>query len=121
MDESMTVSRVRRTRRSLAEKRSIVEQSLAPGACIAEIARQRGINDNLIFNWRKLYLSGRLGEVSLKSGSLLPVKVTDAGQVAASVTSDHGAISIQLSKARIRIEGRADANTLAVVLERLLR
>jgi hypothetical protein len=37
------------------------------------------------------------------------------------LASESGTISIQLSKARIRIEGRADANALAMVLERLLR
>jgi hypothetical protein len=47
--------------------------------------------------------------------------VTEASHVAPALASESGTISIQLSKARIRIEGRADANTLAMVLERLLR
>lgn len=55
-------ARGQHSRRSLAEKRSIVEQAMQSGACVAEIARQHGINDNLIFNWRKLYLAGRFGE-----------------------------------------------------------
>ena len=72
MDEGLAVKRDKRRHRSLAEKRSIVEQAMQPGAKVAEIARQHGINDNLIFNWRKLYREGRLGEVSLHSGDLLP-------------------------------------------------
>ena len=111
---------VTRRRRSLTEKRRIVEQALEPGACVAEIARQHGINDNLIFNWRKLYLSGRLGEVNAH-GHLLPVKVTDEDHAGTELASSSGTISIKLGKARIRIEGRADANTVAIVLERLLR
>jgi transposase len=121
VDEASGVSQEKRRRRTLAEKRSIVEQAMQPGAKVAEIARQHGINDNLIFNWRKLYLGGRLGAVSVQCGRLLPVKVADGSQVAPLLASDGGTISIQLSKARIRIEGRADANTLAMVLERLLR
>jgi transposase len=121
VDEALAVSQEKRRRRSLAEKCSIVEQAMQAGVRVAEIARRHGINANLIFNWRKLYLAGRLGEVSLQSGGLLPVKVTEASHVAPALASESGTISIQLSKARIRIEGRADANTLAMVLERLLR
>ncbi|MDO2558026.1 transposase, partial [Escherichia coli] len=32
-------------------KIALVEQSLQPGACVAQIARENGINDNLLFNW----------------------------------------------------------------------
>jgi transposase len=108
VDEALAVSQVKRRRWSLAEKRSIVEQVLQSGARVAEIARQHGINDNLIFNWRKLYLAGRLGEVNLQSGHLLPVKVAEEGRAAPALASDSGTISIKFGKARIRIEGRAN-------------
>ncbi len=36
-------------------KIALVEQSLQPGACVAQIARENGINDNLLFNWRHQY------------------------------------------------------------------
>lgn len=121
VDEALAVNQEkRRRRRSLGEKRSIVEQSLEPGACVAEIARQHGINDNLIFNWRKLYRAGRFGQVRVKASRLLPVTLADASQLTSRLAGESGTIWIQLSKARIRIEGRADANTLAMVLERLL-
>jgi len=120
VDEGVAVSQEKRRRRSLAEKRSIVEQALEPGACVAEIARQHGINDNLIFNWRKLYLAGRFGEVGLNPSRLLPVQVADECCSAPALTSDSGSISIKFGKARIRIDGRADVKALAVVLERLL-
>ena len=118
MDEALAVKQEKRQRLSLAEKRRIVEQALEPGASVAAIARQHGINDNLIFNWRKLYLAGRMGEMSLKTGQLLPVKIADPHGVAAG--SDSGSISIRLGRTRIRVEGKADVNALAVVLERLL-
>ena len=121
VDEPLAVNLEGRRRRSLAEKRRIVEQALAPGACVAEIARQHGINDNLIFNWRKLYLAGRMGELSLKTEQLLPVKIADEHSAAAAWASDSGSISIKFGRTRIRVDGKADVNALALVLERLLR
>ncbi|EOT2390596.1 IS66-like element accessory protein TnpA [Escherichia coli] len=35
-------------------KIALVEQSLQPGACVAQIARENGINDNLLFNCKRL-------------------------------------------------------------------
>ena len=120
VDEALAVNQEKRRRRTLSEKRSIVEQAMQPGAKVAEIARQHGINDNLIFNWRKLYLAGRFGEVSVPSNRLLPVKVMDADHPAPPLASDRGTISIKFGKAHIRIECNADRKALAMVLERLL-
>ena len=35
------------------DKRRIVEEAMAPGASVANIARRYGVNANLLFNWRK--------------------------------------------------------------------
>ncbi|HFP7106367.1 TPA: IS66-like element accessory protein TnpA [Yersinia enterocolitica] len=45
----------RRPNFSAEFKRNLVEQSLLPGACVAQIARDNGINDNQLFNWRHRY------------------------------------------------------------------
>jgi hypothetical protein len=50
----------RRYRRS-DEKRRIVEETLAPEASLAVIARRHGVNANQVFHWRKLYQAGLLG------------------------------------------------------------
>lgn len=34
-------------------RRSIVEMTLKPGACVAQIAREQGLNDNMVFKWRR--------------------------------------------------------------------
>lgn len=58
-----SVCRGRRYKRhSLEFKRRIVEQTLVPGASVARIAQEHGINANQVFNWRKLYREGLLGE-----------------------------------------------------------
>ena len=56
----------------LALKRSIVEETLQPGASVARIARQHGINANQVFLWRKAYREGLLPE---SKPTLLPVTI----------------------------------------------
>lgn len=51
-----SVSRPRRRVHEDAFKRKVVELSLAPGASVAAIALEHGINANLLFGWRKSYL-----------------------------------------------------------------
>src|ERR1700757_2951230 len=66
-----------RQRRSIAEKRRIVEETLVSGASVAKVARAHGVNANQVFGWRRLYLAGRLGEQ--KPGiKLLPVRVSES-------------------------------------------
>lgn len=36
-------------------KIDLVQQSLQPSASVARLARQHGINDNLLFTWRQRY------------------------------------------------------------------
>lgn len=46
------------------------------GACVAQIARENGINDNLLFNWRHLWRNGGLQPSGEHETSLLPVTLT---------------------------------------------
>ena len=121
-----------RQRRSIAEKRRIVEETLAEGASVARIARAHGVNANQVFGWRRLYLSGRLGELKTTM-KLLPVRVseslppvpTDAtGEGSIEVANPKpilGTIHIELCQAQIRIEGGADPGLVRVLLECLTR
>jgi transposase len=113
-----------RLRRSIAEKRRIVEETLAPGASVAKVARAHGVNANQVFGWRRLYLAGRLGEQ--KPGiKLLPVHVSESKS--APVVVEHrvadfsqpqpGTIHIELRQAQVRIEGNADPALVRVLLE----
>ncbi|EGV2900775.1 transposase [Salmonella enterica] len=36
-------------------KLELVEKSYLPGVCVAQLAREHGINDNLLFTWRQRY------------------------------------------------------------------
>jgi len=62
---------------TIAEKRSMVEQTHVPGASVPEVALRHGVNANLLSVWRRLYEQGRLIEgAAPKQPVLLPVKVS---------------------------------------------
>jgi transposase len=122
----------KRRRRSVAERRRVVEQTLAPGASVARVARDHGVNANQVFHWRRLYQRGLLGGKVQPTGGLLPVKVSERAETTAMVARGSGvpaaiapkaasAIQIELAKGRVRIEGKADIEMLRVVLECLAR
>jgi hypothetical protein len=43
--------------RTNAEKLRIVQESMAEGVSMAAVARQHGVNSDLLFNWRRRYRS----------------------------------------------------------------
>ena len=54
----------KRPYRTIAERRSIVEETLAPGASVSKIARAHGVNTNQLFGWRKMYHEGLLSDAN---------------------------------------------------------
>ena len=80
MDHAEGPGEERRGRRwrSVAKKRRIVELVMQPGASIARVAREHGVNANMVHYWRKLYREGRLGENKGNSVHLLPVSVSES-------------------------------------------
>jgi len=124
MDTCTQAVRPKRRHLELEKKRRIVEETLAEGASVAEIARTHGLNANLVFNWRKLYRAGQLG--SRGEAELLPVQVTPESfplLTSSAPAANHsqscceGTIHIQLPGGRVRVEGRVDAGLMRVVLE----
>ena len=103
----------------IAFKREVVEASLKPGASVARLAREHGINANQLFLWRKQHREGMLGE---SSPSLLPVTIEHAAVAERSrVEPTTGTLTIESNGIRLRIEGRPDAQTLRLVLSELRR
>ena len=120
----MRVDRRGRKRRSVAEKVSIVQLTVEPGASVAEIARTHGVNANQVFKWRRLFAKGQLSEA--RSTALLPVTITtdlEEPDTAAEVaTSSAGAIHIELpGRAMISVGRGADPRLLRCALESLRR
>jgi transposase len=106
---------------SLEFKRMLVEMALQPGVSVARLAREHGVNANQVFSWRKLYEAGQLvANTSAQANELVPVTVANSAQVpeADAVT---GAITLEIGRVRLRIEGHPNAAALAQVLDRVLR
>jgi transposase len=79
----------KRQYRSREERRQIVEETLQPGASVAVIARQHGVNANQVFHWRKLYREGRL-ELKHAAAELLPVRIAEVMGAGTSVSGVDG-------------------------------
>jgi transposase len=110
------------------EKCRIVEQTLKPGASVARVALEHGVNANQVFTWRRQYRQGLLSERSAEPVKLLPVHVSEAEaskahrlgswQVSAAVA---GTIQVEFSKGHVCVTGSVDGEALRMVLEHLLR
>jgi transposase len=131
--KSAATAGAKRKFRSRLERRKVAEEALKPGAAVAEIARAHGVRPNQVRHWRSLYCQGLLDEAA--SSALVPVTITDtAGKVPAisalktsateglpgSPVPPPGTIRIETEKARLYVEGAAEASCLRVVLEYLL-
>ena len=117
----------RRRRWSKDEKARIVEETLAPGAVVSEIARRHGVAQSLLFTWRRL---ARTVEPATRDGSiLLPVEIDATAPPAGSESAKAprlatngrrakpGLIEIELgSGSRVRVDNDVDADALRRVL-----
>ncbi len=119
--------RTKRVHRTAQEKRRIVEATLVPGASIARVARENGVNANQVFQWRYEHRKGVGWAASESRTELLPVTVTadpdnvmvpEAIPVAGSLCSIH----IELpGRALVSVESGVDPALVRAVLGSLLR
>lgn len=119
-----TPKREARRRRSVEEKRRIVEETLEAGASVARVARRHAVNANQVFYWRKKYREGRLGK--RHSSRLLPVTLSDISRSksdragGASSPFAVGSMEINLAKGTLRVAGNVDVVVLRTAIECLL-
>ncbi len=66
---------------------NLVKQALQPGAVVARIAREHNINDNLLFNWKRLYEEGLLNDEDLQECQAVPVAITETPDPVKPVTN----------------------------------
>ncbi len=134
-----TLPPTNRQHRSAELKRQIVQETLAPGASVARVARAHGVNANQVFTWRRQYRQGLLEASDRITAGLLAVRVADPesrratpGKLRRSVaaararsedTETHqtpgGTLQVELPKGRLRVTGSVDSETLRIVLEAL--
>ena len=130
MDKRVTKDQGTRRRHCDALKRALVERSLEPGASVAAIALEAGVNANLLFNWRRLHLQAQVPAVSTAAAPvLLPVTVVAAVDRTAPMaptpsgppprTAPTGTIEIDINGARVRLRGAVDEASIRNVLRAL--
>jgi transposase len=116
-----------RRRYTVAEKLEILEETRRPGSSVAEVARAHGINDNIVFGWRRLAQQGALRAKSTESTALLPVRVESptvmpTAKTASSAVRPDASIEVEFaSGARVRVHGAVDATVLERVFKALTR
>ena len=130
MDKRVTKDQDIRRRHSDALKHALVERSLEPGASVAAIAQEAGVNANLLLNWRRLHLQAQVPAVGAAAAPvLLPVTVVAAVGRPASMarlplgppprTAPTGSIEIEINGARVRLRGAVDEASIRTVLRAL--
>ena len=116
----------RRRRWSCDDKMRIIEETLAPGAVVTEIAQRHGIATSLVFTWRR---RARLATVASAGPRLVPVQVAAAESVrliqaptAIPARKRRGVIEIELGDGkRVSVDENVDADALGRVLDVLSR
>jgi transposase len=128
VSETIEVSRGsgKRLRRTAEEKRRIVEATLVPGASIARVAREHGVNANQVFQWRHEYRKGALWAGKEARAELMPVTLAVepncAMQAVVAPPVPSGSIHIELpGRALVSVESGVDAALVRAVLGSLLR
>ncbi|WP_244144833.1 IS66-like element accessory protein TnpA [Paraburkholderia tuberum] len=104
-------------------RRRLAAAACEPGASVAKLARDNGINANMLFTWRRRYRE----QLQAETTSLIPVAVvhetppqrvtmpSDAGAVG-NRTTRAGTIEIRFGDLVVKVDGIVDADTLRVIL-----
>ncbi|MGZ3285106.1 MAG: IS66-like element accessory protein TnpA, partial [Xanthobacteraceae bacterium] len=71
------VGRERRRRWTTSEKLRLVEESFAPGASVAEVARRHEVHPNQLHGWRKEARSGSLSITPGPQACFAAVEIAD--------------------------------------------
>jgi len=121
----------RRQFRSVEQKRQMVQETLAPGASVATIARRHGVNANQLFSWRRQYRRGVLELVNApasQESALIPIAVAPMDTLqernidTATASQSTGRIDIEFSGGRrVSVWGQADLETLGLILREFSR
>jgi len=110
-------------RHSAAFKRKILELVEQPGASVAAVALEHGVNANLVFKWRKAKLDRRRSPRVIHQPVLLPVSV-DPQEAPLTLpkpeperaTRKEGVIEVEIGGARVLLRGSVDSANIRCVL-----
>jgi len=105
---------------SIGFKREVVEQSFVRNASIAAVAREHGINANILWRWRHEYEAGKFGAVE-QQVTFLPVSLeaSPPEPIKQASAEPTGYLALQIGLAKLTIHGRPDLVVLQSVIEAL--
>ena len=108
----------------VAFRQRLAAAACAPGVPVSKLAREHGINANMLFKWRRKFRT----QLAIGPAPLLPVTLVSdcaalehAGRALAPVSPEvprkPGTSEVRIGKAAVRISGPVDAQVLRTVLE----
>jgi transposase len=121
----------RRRRWSQDDKARIVEETLAPGAKVTEVARRNGVAASVVFTWRRQartieQVGPRFAPVQIAAAEAVEENskpsFEDDRRIRQVPAARNGLIEIDLgNRRRIRVDAQVDPEALARVLDVLER
>ncbi|MCZ9588417.1 IS66-like element accessory protein TnpA [Klebsiella pneumoniae] len=133
--KSLTTVRKKSPNYPVEFKIKMVELSHRPDISVAQLAREHGINDNLLFKWRQYWREGKLRPPSTTENSvpeLLPITLdaedlvpttSSRSQPVAAATSESPNISCEVTfrHGSLRLNGAISENILNLLIRELKR
>lgn len=96
---------------------------MQPDINVARLAREHGINDNLLFNWRHQYKQGKLNRADNLQAELLPVSIVTPSVAPAPLTpplpADVLCCEVALPGGTVKLHGAVTPALLRVLLDEL--
>lgn len=120
-DPILVSTTARRRRYDRTVKQQIVAQTLVPGASVARIAREHGLNANQLFKWRRQHLATQALPPASAVAPAAWLPVTVVAEPAPVVPPPAGQIVIALAGGQVTVSGAVDAAMLRLVLASLRR
>ena len=102
---------------SIDFKRKVVEQTFERNASIAAVAREHGINANILWRWRHEYEAGKFGAVQKVTFLPINLEQAPAEPVEQTPVEPTGYVALQIGSAKLTIHGRPDLAVLKGLIE----
>jgi transposase len=124
----------RRRRFSHDAKARIVEETLAPGAVVSEVARRHGLSPQQLFGWRRqarqpletpanedarLFVPAVVESAAVEAPLPAPLPRCREPKRARRADGISGIVEVEIDGVTVRVGRGADANTIAAVLRAL--
>ncbi|EAN8893378.1 transposase [Salmonella enterica] len=133
--KSLTAVRKKNPNYPVEFKIKMVELSHRPEISVAQLAREHGINDNLLFKWRQYWREGKLRPPSATENSvpkLLPITLdaedvvpttSSRSQPVAAAVPESLSISCEITfrHGTLRLNGTVSENLLTLLIQELKR